>query len=73
MLDAIKKDLDATGLPWRIEEGKKHLKLRLGRRMVGILPIKGKRGDMSQDRRAYLNVRSQIRRAASELHARRGR
>lgn len=56
--------LDATGLPWEVEPGKKHQKIKLGGRLVAILPY-GK--EQSAYKRALLNTISQIRRAAQEL------
>lgn len=60
-LDLLRPDLDATGLPWRTCMGKKHIKIFVDSRMVGILP-RDARG--VHDGRALLNVRAQIRRAA---------
>lgn len=61
----IEADLRATGLPWTIEPGTCHLKIRLCGYLVGILPKKGV--DNVGDRRSYLNIRSQIRRKAKEI------
>ncbi len=65
VLRTIENDLKSTGLPWEIATGKKHLKVRLDGRMVGILPKCGK--DREGDPRALKNVRAQIRRAARAL------
>lgn len=54
--------LEATGKPYEIVKGKRHLKLKLDGKMVGILPSKGSGCD--RDRRSLLNVISQIKRAA---------
>lgn len=61
----IRADLDDTGLPYTIEAGKSHRKIRLAGFLVGILPICGR--DNPGDRRSYLNIRAQIRRKAKEL------
>lgn len=38
--------LDATGLPWTIEPGTRHFKIRLAGRLCGIVPqgVKGESG-----------------------------
>jgi hypothetical protein len=56
----ILPDLRATGLPWSIKRGKRHLKIIVGGKFVGILPLDGKTGQPRELR----NLRSQIRRAA---------
>jgi hypothetical protein len=61
----IRADLDATGLPYALERGSRHLKIKLMGHLVGIIPMKGR--DNVGDRRTYLNVRAQIRRKAKEL------
>ena len=35
----VKRALDDTGLPWKVEKGTKHYKIKLAGRMVGILPL----------------------------------
>ncbi len=35
-------ELEASGIPWELEKGKKHYKLRVGGRMAGILPLNGR-------------------------------
>lgn len=60
----IKRELEATGHPWSVDKGKRHLKVRLCGRMVGILPGDGK--GHSADRAAK-NIVAQIRRAARDL------
>ena len=59
ILDALKE----TGLNYAIENGGKHYKIKLEGRLTGILPF----GRGSSDPRSCLNIRSQIRRTASEL------
>lgn len=61
----IRADLDATGLPYTLERGTRHLKIKLCGYLVGIIPMKGR--DNVGDCRSYLNDRSQIRRKAKEL------
>lgn len=65
LLEQLRPELDATGLPWTTYAGTKHLKLYVGARMVGILPLKGRAPERS--RRAFQNTVAQIRRAAREL------
>lgn len=57
----IEQALEATGLPWSIEAGGKHLKLRVNGRLAGILSRGSKR---ESDQRAVRNTVAQIRRAA---------
>lgn len=64
-IDMIQTELQATGLPWRIDCGTKHRKIVLQERVVGILPICGNR--LRQNDRGLKNVLSQIRRAAREM------
>lgn len=60
----LEAELDATGLPWGLEIGKTHKKIKLSGRLVGILPH-GKKQEA--DRRSLLNTISQVRRLAKEL------
>ena len=61
----LKDELEKTGLPYRIERGKKHCKIFLSDRMVGIYhPGKSD----SHAGRGGLNVRSNIRRLARQLN-----
>lgn len=57
----VLKELQEQGLPWTIDQGSRHLKLRVCGKFVGILPL----GNGSQKGRATRNVVSQIRRAAA--------
>lgn len=61
---AIKKALDETGLPYEIERGSKHRKIRLAGRLVGILSHSSYGTGQS---RAIKNTVAQIRRIASEV------
>jgi hypothetical protein len=64
-LDAkIKQALNATGIPWEIETGSKHFKVRLGGRLVGVYPH-GKKTEASQH--ANANLLANIKRLAREL------
>lgn len=56
--------LDATELPWDMENGSKHYKIRVAGRLAGVYP-KGKHS--TADKRAVLNTVSQIRRVAREV------
>lgn len=62
LLATLRPELEATGMPWSTATGSKHIKLYVGTRLVGILPLKD-RGS-SRSKRAALNIRAQIRRAA---------
>ena len=64
--ERLREALNGTGLPWDIELGKKHYKVRMAGKLVGIFP-KGKAQDT--DRRALLNTITQVRRAAQELQS----
>ena len=56
--EMIRTELEASKVPWRIENGGRHLKLFIGDRMVGVMPY-----DLGEARhRALLNLRAQIRR-----------
>jgi hypothetical protein len=62
--DRVRRALDETGLPWEIENGGIHRKIRLAGYLVGILP-KGKANNDA--RRTELNIVSQIRRQGAAL------
>ncbi|CAB5187345.1 hypothetical protein UFOVP166_35 [uncultured Caudovirales phage] len=67
----IEKAMKATGLPWSVEVGGRHLKLRLNGRFVGICP-KGRITDGPGH--ATKNIVAQIKRAAiTEKEADHGR
>lgn len=51
---------------WLLEPGSRHLKLKIDGRLIGVLPRDG--GGKTQDKRAILNVRSQIRRHLQNEH-----
>lgn len=55
--------LEATGLPWEIEDGHGHVKIKLAGHLVGVM----RRNKAGAHKRAELNVVSQIRRKAAEL------
>lgn len=61
--DLIQTELDACGLPYRIEEGTKHNKIYVNEIFCGILPK-----CRFFDGRAVLNIRSQIRRAVKGMN-----
>jgi len=61
---AITEALDDTGLPWSVENGGRHAKLKLAGRLVGILP---RTAPSESDRRPTLNIVSQIRRMVRDL------
>lgn len=60
----LREALERTGLPWDVEMGKKHNKVKLAGRLVAVYPH-GKKQD--SDRRALLNTISQVRHAAQEI------
>lgn len=60
----LREALDQTGLPWEVESGKKHNKVKLAGRLVAVYPH-GKKQE--SDRRALLNTITQVRRTAQEL------
>ena len=62
----IEYELNATGLPWDVELGGKHVKIKLAGRLVGILPLNG-RNIQQTNSVPMKNTIAQIRRAAREL------
>jgi hypothetical protein len=62
--DRVRKELQSCGLPWSIESGGKHLKLRVGNKLAGII---SRAGDNGGDPRAVNNCISQIRRVVREI------
>lgn len=59
----VEDALSATGLPWSIETGSRHLKVRVAGRFVAIMPKDGG----SDGYRAIKNVTAAIRRTAREI------
>lgn len=64
----VEDELNATGLPWGVELGGKHVKIKLVGRLVGILPLNG-RNIQQANSVPMKNTIAQIRRAARELSA----
>ena len=60
----LREALDKTGLPWSIEEGSKHRKVKMGGMLVGVLPH-GKRQEAYK--RSLLNTLTQVRLAARKI------
>lgn len=60
----LREALDGTGLPWEVEVGKKHYKVKLAGRLVAVYPH-GKAQE--RYRRALLNTITQVRHTAREL------
>ena len=56
-------ELEASGVPWHLEMGKRHIKIIVGKKFCGILPAR--HSESSQ--RASLNIRAQVRRAIMEV------
>lgn len=61
---SIRGALDATGLPWTVETGGKHHKIRLAGRLVGVFSM----GNNTQPPHTVHNTVSNIRRLERELH-----
>jgi len=61
--DLIRKELEALSCHWHISEGSKHYKLHVNGVFCGIIS----KGRVPDHKRAWLNVRSQIRRAAAGI------
>jgi hypothetical protein len=59
----IQEELNASGVPFQIERGSRHFKIFIGGVFCGIFPMIGK----LPNRRAELNVRSQIRRQVKKV------
>jgi len=62
----IEAVLNTIGLPWELKHGNRHIKIMVGGQLAGILPNNGK---CDSDRRATLNIVSQIKRVARTGHA----
>lgn len=60
----LREALDKTGLPWEVEASKRHNKVKLSGKLVGIYPL-GKKQE--SDRRPLLNTISQVRAAARQI------
>jgi len=60
---AIERALEESGVPWTVEVGSKHYKIRVGGRLAGVLPKAGGNGGAFSGRAAQ-NTASQIRRVA---------
>ena len=62
--ERLREALDNTGLPWRVEDGSKHYKVKLCGKLVAVFPF-GKARDY--DKRALLNTITQVRLAAGQI------
>lgn len=60
----LEETLNATGIPWTLEQGGKHQKVKLGGRLVAIVP-NGR--EQTTHKRSLLNAVTQVRRMAREL------
>lgn len=60
----LRAELEATGFPWTLERGSRHLHLRVGGRLAAILPY----GASADADRAMRNTIAQIRRTARQLN-----
>jgi hypothetical protein len=63
--DRVREALEETLLPWNLEIGGKHWKIKLDGRLVGVLPKSKKMQDASG--RPIKNTIAQIRRTAKEI------
>ena len=63
--DFIQKELDACGLPWRVEQGSKHQKIYVADVFAGIVPLNARKETVHG--RGGLNLRSQIRKIARTI------
>lgn len=60
----LKAELDDTGLPWEIEEGGIHYKVRIAGKLACVFP-RGKKQE--SNKRVVLNTIAQVRRTAKIL------
>jgi hypothetical protein len=60
---ALRRTLDESGVPWRVEQRRRHHMLVLGERTVGVLP----RGTGDGGPRRHLNFMAAVRRAIKEM------
>lgn len=63
ILPVIEQALNDTGMPWDIEQGKKHHHIRINGKLVGILPM----GSKAAETRTIKNCISQIKKAAKGI------
>lgn len=66
--DEILAELEASGLPYTLENGGKHYKLKICGKLATIIPKGGKLRNQERFRRGLLNARAQVRRAIQERH-----
>lgn len=59
----VKAALNATGLPWAVEMGKRHAHIRLAGKMVGVLSM----GQPDETFGRSMNILAHIRRCAKEM------
>lgn len=64
VLPQLLKD-ELNGHPYTLEDGRKHIKIFVFKRLAGVLP-KGSGAKQQSDRRVILNIRSQIRRVIQQ-------
>jgi hypothetical protein len=64
----LRQVLDGSGLPWRIEHGTRHYKVRLADRLVAILPHSKSHRDYIG--RADKNAVARVRRFLRQEHGR---
>ena len=67
-IQATLDEVTSAGLQYTVEDGGKHYKVRVAGKLAAILP-KGKSVKCETDRRAFLNMRAQVRRAINEVRA----
>ncbi len=60
----LKAELENTGLPWAIEQGGIHYKIKVAGKLAAIFPMGSKQ---EAHRRSLLNTIAQVRRAAKAV------
>ena len=62
----IRALLESSGVPWRVVEGKRHMKIVVGNKFCAILPKGPTNRHVNHPGRAQQNTLAQIRRAIRE-------
>ena len=69
LLREMEEFLGTLGCPFSIEPGKKHQKIKVSGRLVGVIPMNGRNDDSEAGRRVTLNIKSRARQVAQEAGA----
>ena len=64
MAPELEKALEECGFPWELQQGSKHYKLRVGGKMVTVLPLRTKQ---QVNRRVVLNTIKNVRHMVQKL------